>query len=121
MEGADWMQLDRCGEHNANRPDYCGHGRCVAAVTIAPQQSAAQLCRNMQLAGPESPGKNIAPELLRCVQRVVRLLRGHLTTKQLEGFDIHRSVDSLTQFADAKRFRTPLDLNNDPDDDFPFD
>ncbi len=68
MESADWMQLDQCGEHNANSHDedkskYLKHDQIVAvtdAVTIAPQQSAAQFRRNMQLAGPDSPGKNIA-------------------------------------------------------------
>jgi hypothetical protein len=70
-------QLDRCGEHNANSHDedkskYLKYDQIVAvtdAVTIAPQQSAAQLHRNMQLAGPDSPGKNIAPELLRCMRQ----------------------------------------------------
>jgi hypothetical protein len=64
MEG---MQLDCCGKHNANGHDedkskYRRYGQIVAvtdAVTIAPQQSAEQLRHNMQLAGPDSPGKNI--------------------------------------------------------------
>ena len=129
MEGADWMQLDRCGEHNANSHDedkskYLKHDQIVAvtdAVTIAQQQSAAQLRRNMQLAGPDSLGKNIAPQLLRCMQRVVRLSRAQLTIRQLQGFDIDSSFGSLTKFAEAKWFRTLLDRNNDPEDDFHFD
>ncbi len=123
------MQLDRCGEHNANSRDedkskYLKYDQIVAvtdAVIIAPQQSAAQLRRNMQLAGRDSPGKNIARELLRCVQRVVRLSRAQLTIKQLQGFDIDSSIGSLSQFADAKWFRTLLDRQNDPEDDFLFD
>ncbi len=75
----------------------------------------------MQLVGSDSPGKNIAPELLRCMQRVVRLSRAQSTIKQLQGFDIDNSFGSLTQFADAKWFRTLLDGNNDPEDDFHFD
>jgi hypothetical protein len=63
----DWMQLDRCGEHNANSHDgdrskYLKYDQIVAildAVTIALQLSAAQLRRNMQLA--DSPSKKIAP------------------------------------------------------------
>ncbi len=51
MEGADWMQFDRCGKHNGNSHDdekakYLKYDQIVAvtdAVTIAPQQSAAQL------------------------------------------------------------------------------
>jgi hypothetical protein len=54
MEGPDWIQLDRCGEHNANSHDddqskYLKHEQIVAvadAVTVAPQQSASQLWRN---------------------------------------------------------------------------
>ncbi len=84
MEGAYRMQLDRCGEHNTNSHDddkskYLKYDQIVAvtyAVTIAPQQSAAQLRRNMQLAGPDNSGKNIAQELLCCMQRVVCLSRG---------------------------------------------
>jgi hypothetical protein len=44
---------------------HFGYNQIVAgtdAVTLAPQQSAAQLRRKMQLAGPDSPGKNIVPE-----------------------------------------------------------
>jgi N-acetylglucosamine-6-phosphate deacetylase len=56
MEGPDWIQLDRCGEHNVNSHDennskYLKHDPIVAvsdAVTIAPQQLAAQLQRNLQ-------------------------------------------------------------------------
>ncbi len=52
------MQLDQCGEHNANSHDgdkseFLKYDQIVAitdAVTIAPQLSAAQLRRNMQLA-----------------------------------------------------------------------
>ncbi len=131
MEGTDWMQLDQCDEHNANSHDddkskYLKHDLIVVvtdAVTIALQQSAAQLQlrRNMQLAGPNSPGKNIVPELLLCMQRVVRVSRAQLTIRQLQGFDIGSSFGSLTQFTDAKWFRTLLDRNNHPEDDFHFD
>ncbi len=103
MEGADWMQLDLCCEHNANshyedKSKYLKYdqiGVVTDAATIALQQSAAQFRRNMQFAGPESLGKNIAPELLRCVQRVVCLSRAQLTIKQLKGFNI----DSTFSFA----------------------
>ena len=63
MEGPEWMQLDRCGEHHANSHDddsskFLKHDQIVAvadAVTVAPQQSASQLRRNLQLA--DSPSK----------------------------------------------------------------
>ncbi len=78
------MQLDQCGKHNANSHDedkskYLKHDQIVAvtdAVTIAQQQSAAQLRRNMQ--------------------------RAQLTIRQLRGFNIDSSFGSLIQFADAK-------------------
>jgi hypothetical protein len=74
MEGADWMQLNLCCEHNANNHDkdkskYLKYHQIFAVtdtVTIALQQSAAQLRRNMQLAGPDSPGKKIAQDFLLC-------------------------------------------------------
>jgi hypothetical protein len=97
MEGPGWMELHRCGEHDANSHDddkskYLKHEQIVAvadAVTIAPQQSASQLRRNLQLA--ESPTKHIEPLLLRCMQRVVRASRAQLTVKQLQGFNIDSS------------------------------
>ncbi len=58
MEGPDWIQLERCGQHNPNSHDddqlkFLKHEQIVAvaeAVTVAPQQSAAQLRRSLQLA-----------------------------------------------------------------------
>ncbi len=95
------MQLDRCGEHNANRHDgdrskYLKYDQIVAisdAVTIAPQLSAAQLRRNTQLA--DSPSKKIALELLRSVQHWMKLS----TMKQLDWFDINSSYGSLQKFS----------------------
>ena len=125
-EGPDWMQLERCGEHNANSHDddhskYLKHEQIVAvadAVTVAPQQSASQLRRNLQLA--ESPTKHIEPLLLRCMQRVVRASRAQLTVKQLQGFNIDSSFGSLAQFADVKWFKTLVARHNDPEDEFHF-
>jgi hypothetical protein len=79
------MQLDRCGNQNANSHDddqskFLKHEQIVAvadAVIVATQQSAAQLLRNMQIA--ESPNKHIDPLLLSCMQRVVRASRVQLT------------------------------------------
>jgi hypothetical protein len=78
-----------------------------------------ELCRNMQL-GLESPDKHIAPDMLRCVQRLVLASRVQLTVKQLQGFDIKSSFGSITQFAKAKWFRMLFDCNNDPEDTFLF-
>ncbi len=102
----DWMQLDRCGEHDANSHDgdrskYLKYDQIVAimdAVTTAPQLSAAQLRRNMQLA--DSPSKKIAPELLLSVQHWVKMSRAQLTMKQLDGFDINSSYGSLQKFSE---------------------
>jgi hypothetical protein len=58
-------------------------------VTIAPQQFASQLRRNLQLA--ESPTKHIEPLLLRCMQRVVRASRALLTVKQLHAFNVYQA------------------------------
>ncbi len=118
-----------CNERNASSHDddeskYLKHNQIVVVVTISPQQSAAQLRRNMQLASDESPGKKIAqtPEFLRCVQRSVRLLRAQSTDKQLQVLKLGRSsFGSLTQFADARWFHTLFDRNNDPADEFDFD
>jgi hypothetical protein len=126
MEGPDWMQLERCGEHNANSHDddqskFLKHEQIVAvsdAVIVAPQQSASQLRRNLQLA--ESPTKHIEPLLLRCMQRVVRASRAQLTVKQLQGFNIDSSFGSLAQFADVKWFKTLVARHNDPEDEFHF-
>ncbi len=95
--GHQLEQLDQHGEHYTNSHDddkskYLKNNQIVAvsdAVIIAPQQS-----RNMQLAGPESPGKNIALELLLCVQHVVHvsLAPGQLTIKQLQRFDIDNLI-----------------------------
>jgi hypothetical protein len=74
----------------------------------------------MQLAGPESPDKHIAPDLLRCVQSLMRASLAQLTVKQLQGFDIDSFFGSLAQFAEAKWLRTLLDRNNDPEYDFHF-
>jgi hypothetical protein len=48
MEGPDWMQLDRCGEHNANSHEedqqkYLKHNKIVAvakAMLVAPWPGA---------------------------------------------------------------------------------
>jgi hypothetical protein len=58
MEDPCRIQLDQCGEHNANRHDsdqskYLKHVQIVAVadtVTVAPQQSTSQLRRNLQFA-----------------------------------------------------------------------
>ncbi len=79
MEAVGWKQLDRIGEHNAesdqeDKSKYLKHEQIVAVtdtVTIALQQSAAQLRRNRAMAGPTSPGKLIEQELLLSVQRRV--------------------------------------------------
>ncbi len=71
------------GKYTANSHDddksmYLKHSQIIAVsdvVTFAPLNSAAQLRRNLQIADPDSPSKTIALELLRCVQRVVRLSR----------------------------------------------
>jgi hypothetical protein len=104
---------------DANVRPVFGLWRAVAdAVTVAPQQSASQLLRNLQLA--ESPTKHIEPLLLRCMQRVVRASRVQLTVKQLQGFNIDSSFESLAKFSDVKWFRTLVDRHNDPEDDFHF-
>jgi hypothetical protein len=117
-------QCKAANSHDDHESKYLKHNQIVAvsgAVIIAPQQTAAQLHCNMQLASVKSPGKKIAPELLRCGQRVVRLSRAQITVKQLKGFNIDRSIGSLTQFADAKWLCTLFDHNNDLEDDFHFD
>jgi hypothetical protein len=53
----------------------------------------------MQLAGPESPDKHISPNMLRCVQRLVRASRAQLTVKQLQDFDIDSSFGSPAKMA----------------------
>ena len=128
MEGTGFKQLDRIGEHNADshkqdKSKYLKHEQIVAvadAVTIAPQQSAVQLRRNMSMAGPSSPAKMISPDLMRSVQRRVSASRAQLTMRKMEGRSIDTTYGSLTQLASVMWFRTLIDRNNDPDDDFHF-
>ncbi len=69
------MQLDQCGEHNASSDDdaqsrYLKYNQIIVvtdALTTAQQQYAAQLRRDVQLAGTESQDKHIVPDMLRCV------------------------------------------------------
>jgi hypothetical protein len=127
-ESPDWIQLKRCGEHNPNSHEddqskfqVLKHEQVFAvaeAVTGAPQQSATQLRRNLQLA--ESPTKHIEPLLLRCMQRVVHASRAQLTVKQLQSFNIDSSFGSLAQFLDVKWFKMLVARHNDPEDDFHF-
>ncbi len=113
MEGPGWKQLHRFGEHYASshkedKSKYLKHDQIVAvadAVLIAPQQSAAQLRRNLSMAGPSSPGKLIEPALLRSVQRRVSKARDQLTVLKMDGFVLNASFGSLTQLAEAKWFR----------------
>ena len=109
--------------HDKDHSKYLKHDQIVAvtdAVTIV--QVVCQLRNsNMQLADPNSPRTRIGLEMLRCMQRVVRLLRADLTVKQLQGFDINSSFGSLTQFSGVKWFRMLTDRNSDFDDDFHFD
>ncbi len=120
----DWMQLDRCRKHNANSHDddkskYLKYDQIVAisdAVIIAPQLSAAQLRRNLQLA--HSPSKKIAPELLQSVQHWVKLSRAQSTMKQLYGFNINSSYGSLQKFLYFFWFADLVARNNDREDDF---
>ena len=129
MEGRGWKQLHRFGEHDASShkqdtSKYLKHEQIVAvsdAVLIAPQQSAAQLRRNMSMAGPSSPGKHIEPALLRSVQRRVSRAREQLTVRKMDGFVLDASYGSLTQLAEAKWFRSLVERNNDPDDEYHFD
>ena len=74
------------------------------------------------MAGPSSPGKVIAPDLLLSVQRRVSTARAQLTERkpEMEGRAIDASYGSLTQLASAMWFRSLIDRNNDPDDDFHF-
>jgi hypothetical protein len=110
MEGPDWIQLDRCGEHNAtshndDKSKFLKHEQIVAfadAVTVAPQPSASQLRRNLQLA--ESQTKHFELLLLQCMQRVVHASRAQLIVKQLQGFNyVNFTIDSsFAQFSDVK-------------------
>ena len=128
LEATGWKQLDRVGEHNADshkedKSKYLKHDQTIAVadvVTIAPQQSAAQLRRNMAMAGPSSPAKLIEPELLRSVQRRVSKSRAQLTVRKMEGRAIDASFGSLTQLASVMWFRSQIDRNNDQDDELHF-
>ncbi len=52
------------------------------------------------------------------MQRLVLASLAQLTVKHLQGFDIDSSFGSLALFAEAKRFLSLLELNNDPGDTF---
>jgi hypothetical protein len=103
MEGPGRMQLDRCCEHHVESHDadaskYLTYNQIIAVadgVTIAPQQSAAILLRNIQMAWPSSPGKIIPPHLIRSMRRRVRMSRAQLIFEQLQGITINDSFGSL--------------------------
>jgi hypothetical protein len=128
MEGRGWKQLHRFGQHDASShkqdtSKYLKHEQIIAvsdAVLIAPQQSAAQLRRNLSMAGPSSPGKDIEPALLRSVQRRVSKSRAQSTVKKMEGRAIKASYGSLIQLAAAMWFRSLVDRNNDLDNELNF-
>ena len=108
--------------HDEDKSKYLKYDQICAiadAVTIAPNLSATQLRRNMSLA--DSPGKKIAPELLRSVQHRVKQSRAQLTMKQLQGLDIDSSYGSLQKFTDKFWFANLVARKNDRDDDFHFD
>jgi hypothetical protein len=127
-EAGGWKQLDRIGEYNADsykqeKSKDLKHEQIVAvsdAVTIETQQSAAQLRRNMSLAGPSRPIKLIEPALMRSLQRGISKARAQLTVKQREGRSINSSFGSLTRLAETKWFQTLVDRKNNPEDDFHF-
>jgi hypothetical protein len=78
----------------------------------------------MQLAGPESPDKQLrltSFAVCRALCELPASSRAQFTVKQLQGFDIDSSFGSLAQFAEAKWFRTLLDRNNNPEHEFHFD
>jgi hypothetical protein len=128
MEGPGWKQLHKFGEHDASshkedKSKYLKHEQIIAvsdAVLIAPQQSAAQLRRNLSMAGPSSPGKLIKPALLRSVQRRVSRAREQLTVQKMDGFVLDASYGSLSQLAEAKWFRSLVERNNDLDNELHF-
>ena len=116
--GARHTQHD-VNSHKQDKSKYPKHKQIVAvsdAVLIAPQQSAAQLHRNMAMAGPSSQGKLIEPSLLQSVQPRVSRSREQLTVRKMDGFVLDASFGSLTQLAEAKWFRSLVERNNDPDD-----
>ena len=129
MRGPTFIRLDKLGVHDSTSHDEDGskflkYQQIVAvvdAVRTAPSLSAAELRRNLQMSGPDSPGKKIAPGLLRSIQNRVRTARVQLTTDQLAGYAINDSFGSLTKFAKRLDVRALIDQHNDPEHDFHFD
>jgi hypothetical protein len=82
LEGPDWMQLDRCGNHNANSHDddqskFFKHEQVVDVaneVIAEQQQSAAQLLRNMRICSSQKSRTSI---LTRFTSAVCIVLYAH--------------------------------------------
>jgi hypothetical protein len=89
-------------------------------VTIAPQQSAATLQRNIyeKMAGPSSPGKIIPPHLIRSMCHGFRMSRAQLTVQQLQGITINESFGTLQALSEAKWFATLVARHNDSNGDY---
>jgi hypothetical protein len=121
------IQLDRSGEHHANSHDedkskFLKYNQIIAvtdAVAIAPNLSAAELRRNMQIS--DSPGKKMKADMLRSIRNRVKTAREQLTTTLLSGYAIDDSFGSLTKFAARLDFRRLIDQHNDSEHEFHFD
>ena len=127
--GPTYTQLDKISEHDAKSHDE-DSSKClkynqiiavVDAVRTAPTLSGAILRRNLQMAGPDSPGKKITADLLRSIRNRVRTAREQLTTDQLAGHAIDDSFGSLTRFSQRLNIMAFIDKHNDPDHAYHFD
>jgi hypothetical protein len=104
VETANMFELYFLGEHNKSSHDedkskYLKHKQIVAVydgARVCPQQSAAVLRRNLNLAAAAetSPEKLIDPKYLRSVRHRVKAVRKQLTVQKLVGFQIDDSYAS---------------------------
>ena len=120
------IQLDFCGVHTPSSHDddkskYLKHNQIVAlkkAVTIAPNQSACHIRRNLQRA--DDDGSKINTNMIRSVRHRVKVERVRLTTDLLSGCAIDDSFGALTKFGRRLDYRRLIDQHNDKEHEFHF-
>jgi len=85
----------------------------AAAVRVAPNQTASSIRRN--LGNFASPTKEVTPQFLPSVRRLVSKVRDDITKVNLNGIEVDGSYGSLTELCKAIDFRKAVKRHNDPD------
>ena len=115
-EGHETFEHD---DKNKKRLGWKQINAIAAAVRVAPNQTATSIRRN--LGNFASPTKDVAPELLPSVRRLVSKVRGDITRVNLHGVEVDGSYGSLTELCKAIDFRTLVERHNAADNEYHLD